>query len=79
VQAVINLRVTWPFLAIRESNRSPAFFTVPKGAVVETSYELDHLGLVRIKLQNQLLFAFMRDLRESAEPVDRRMSSSATA
>jgi hypothetical protein len=68
VQPVLNLRVTTPFLAMRESNQRPAFLTVPKGALVETSYELDHPGLVRIKLQDQSLFAFMRDLRESAEP-----------
>jgi hypothetical protein len=66
----MNLRVTSAFLAMRESNQSPAFLMVPKGAVVETSYELDHPGLVRIKLQDQPLFAFIRDLRESAEPVD---------
>jgi hypothetical protein len=70
VQAVVNLRVTCPFLAMRESNQSPAFCTIPKGAVVETSYELDHPGLVRIKLQDQPLFAFIRDLRENAEPLD---------
>jgi hypothetical protein len=55
--------------AMRESNQSPAFLTVSKGAVVETSYDLDYPGLVRIKLQGQPLFAFIRDLRESAEPV----------
>jgi hypothetical protein len=79
VQAVLNLLVTSPFLAMRESNQSPAFLTVPKGAVVETTYELDHPGLVRITLQDQPLFAFIRDLRESAELVDRSMSFSASA
>jgi hypothetical protein len=70
VQAVLNLRVISPFLAMRESNQSPAFLTVPKGAIVETSNELHQPGLVLIKLADQLLFAFMRDLRESAEPLD---------
>ena len=70
MQAVLNLRVISPFLAMRESNLSPAFLTVPKGAVLETSDELDQPGLVRIKLQDQPLFAFIRDLRESAEPLD---------
>lgn len=79
VQAVLNLRVICPFLAMRESNQSPAFLTVPKGAVVETSYDLNYPGLVRIKLQDQALFAFIRDLRESAELVDSAMSASATA
>ena len=46
------------------------YIMVPKGAVVETSYELDQPGLVRIKLADQPLFVFMGDLRESAEPVD---------
>jgi hypothetical protein len=71
VQAVLNLRVTSPFLAMRESNESPAFLMVPKGAVVETSFDLYKPGLARIKMQDQPLFAFIRDLRESAEPVDR--------
>jgi hypothetical protein len=70
VQAVLNLRVICPFLAMRESNQSPAFLTVPKGAALETSFDLHQAGLVRIKLQDQPLFAFIRDLRESAEPVD---------
>ena len=78
MQAVLNLRVICPFLAMRESNQSPALLTVPKGAVVETSYDLSYPGLVRIKLQDQALFAFIRDLRESAELVDSPMSLSAT-
>src|ERR1700693_87339 len=69
VQAVLNLRVTSPFLAMRESSLSPAFLTVPKGAIVQTSNELHQPGLVLIRLEDQLLFAFMRDLRESAEPL----------
>jgi hypothetical protein len=59
---------------MRQSSLRPAFFTVPKGAVVETSYELHQPGLVLIKLEDQSLFAFMRDLREQAEPVDRSAS-----
>ena len=70
MQAVLNLRVIFPFLAMRESSLSPAFITIPKGAVVETSNELHQPGLVLIRLADQLLFAFMRDLRENAEPLD---------
>jgi hypothetical protein len=55
---------------MRESNLSPAFITVPKGAVVEISSEFHQFGLVQIKLENQPLFAFMRDLRERAETVE---------
>ena len=77
MQAVLNLRVISSFLAMRESSLSPAFITVPKGAVVETSNELHQPGLVLIKLADQLLFAFMRDLRESAEPLDGCASLSA--
>lgn len=81
VQAVLHLRVVSPFLAMRESSLSPAFFTVPKGAVLETSYELHQPGLVQIKVgdQDQPLFAFMRDLRERAEPVDDHLSFSVEA
>jgi hypothetical protein len=64
---------------MRESNQSPAFFTVPKGAVVETSYEPHQPGLVQIRVADQPLLAFMRDLRESAEPLDRGASFSAEA
>ena len=70
MQAVLNLRVTSPFFAIRQSSQGPAFFTVPKGAVVETTEELEQPGLVPITVENQPLFAFLRDLRERAEPVD---------
>jgi hypothetical protein len=79
VQAQLNLRVISPFLAMRESSLSPAFLMVPKGAVLETSFDLHQPGLVRIKLKDQPLFAFIRDLRESTEPVERGMSLSATA
>ena len=79
MQAVLNLRVISPFLAMRESSLSPAFVTVPKGAVVETSNELHQPGLVLIKLADQLLFAFIRDLRESAEPLDDCMALAARA
>jgi hypothetical protein len=58
---------------MRDSNLSPAFLTVPKGAVVETSCEFHESGLVQIKLEDQQLYAFMRDLRELAEAVDEPM------
>ena len=77
VPAVLNLRVTSPSLAMSESSRRPAFITVPKGAVVETPGELHQPGLVMIKLADQPLLAFMRDLRENAEPVDRGRSFAA--
>jgi hypothetical protein len=70
VQAVFQFRVVSPFLAMRESSVSPAFLTVPKGAILETFNELHQPGLVLIKLADQMLFAFIRDLRESAEPFD---------
>ena len=70
MQAVLSLRVISPFFAIRRSNQLPAFFTVPKGAVVETTEELDQSpGLVSITVEDQPLLAFIRDLRERAEPV----------
>jgi hypothetical protein len=71
VQALLHLRVVSPFLSIRQSNQRPAFFTVPKGAVVETTDDLDQAGLVPIEVGDQLLLAFRRDLRERAELVKR--------
>ena len=79
MQAVLNLRVISPFLAMRESSLSPAFLMIPKGAVLETSFDLDQPGLVRIKLQDQPLFAFIRDLRESTEPLDACVALAARA
>jgi hypothetical protein len=64
-------RVTSQFFAMRESTLEPAFLTVPKGAVVETCCEFHDSGLVKIKVGDQPLFAFMRDLREKAQPLDR--------
>jgi hypothetical protein len=55
---------------MRDSNLAPAFLTVPKGAVVETSSERHQPGLIPITVDSQPLLAFMRDLREQAEPVD---------
>lgn len=69
MQAVLNLRVISPFFAIRQSNHGPAYFTVPKGAVLQTAFEPDLPGLVPIKIEDQPLLAFNRDLRERAEPV----------
>jgi hypothetical protein len=65
----MNLRVTSAFVAIRQSSTGPAYFTVPKGAVLETSFERDLPGLVPITLEDQPLLAFIRDLRERAEPI----------
>jgi hypothetical protein len=69
VQDLLHLRVVSAFYAIRQSTHGPAYFTVPKGAVVETAFEPDFPGLVPITLDDQPLFAFIRDLRERAEPV----------
>ena len=67
VSALLHLRVVSPFFAFRQSSNSPAFCTIPKGAVVETLADSDQGGLVSIKLEDQPLLAFMRDLQERAE------------
>jgi hypothetical protein len=70
VSALLHLRVVSPFLAFRQSSGTPAFCTVPKGAVVESPGETSRGGLVGIKLDDQSLLAFRRDLEERAEPLD---------
>jgi hypothetical protein len=55
---------------MRDSNLTPAFVTVPKGAVIEISREVYEPWLVQITMDNQPLLAFMRDLRELAEPIN---------
>ena len=65
----VFLRAVCPFLAMHQSTLAPAFFTIPKGAVIKTTYQTEQPGLVQIQVENQPLFAFMRDLREQAEPI----------
>ena len=70
MQAVLHLRVTSPFVAFRESRDRPAFCVVPRGAVVESSSAPPQGGLVPIKVDDQSLLAFTRDLQDRAEPLD---------
>jgi hypothetical protein len=70
MQAVLHLRVTSAFVAFRDSSDKPAFCIVPKGAVVERFNDSTQRGLVPIKLDDQSLLAFPRDLQDRAEPLD---------
>ena len=70
MQAVLHLRVTSPFVAFRDSSDRPAFCIVRRGAVVESSNDSSQCGLVPIKVDDQSLLAFTRDLQERAEPLD---------
>ena len=70
MQAVLHLRVISPFVAFRESRDKPAFWVVPRGAVVESSSDPSQGGLVPIKVDDQSLLAFTRDLQDRAEPLD---------
>ena len=70
MSALLHLRVVSPFFAFRNSSDRPAFCTIPKGAVVETLNGSGQGGLVPIKVEDQSLLAFIRDLQERAEPLD---------
>jgi len=67
--SVVRLRVTEPFLTVTPTTNS-SFVTLPQGTVIETSDDLARPGLHPIKLDDQDLLAFTRDIRERTEPED---------
>ena len=63
-------RVTSSFVAFKSFTRNHGFVTVPEGAIIETfSADLYHPGLLPIKLGDEELDAFARDIKERTEPL----------
>jgi hypothetical protein len=61
-------RVVNAFVAVTNPERSRGTFaTVPTGAIIETDSDLHEPGLIEIKLRDQTLWAFTRDVQERAE------------
>lgn len=67
--AAVSYRVLAPFVVIQPFSHRPPFVTVPRGAVIETREEIRSPGLAEIRLNNQPLLAFMRDIEEHTEPL----------
>ena len=68
---VVRRRVVSPILA----TKARGFVTLPVGSIIETSDSLDEPGLHSIKLGNEELFAFTRDIEERSEPIDQPAES----
>ena len=68
--AVIRFRVISPFVVIQPFINLPPFVTVPLGSIIETREEIQSPGLAEIRLDNQPLLAFMRDIEERTEPLN---------
>jgi len=78
MQSVARFRVISSFLAVQLSAQKERFVTVPIGAIIETSADLQEPGLVTISLNGGTLLAFHRDIMERSELVDdRRLSHGA--
>ncbi|HYK17167.1 MAG TPA: hypothetical protein VEV37_04060 [Bryobacteraceae bacterium] len=61
-------RVVSSFVAVTNPERSRGTFaTVPTGAIIETESDLEEPGLIEIRIRNQSLWAFARDIQERSE------------
>jgi hypothetical protein len=66
---ITRFRVLSPFVAFHTVVTKKPFLTVPVGSIVETREEFHSPGLFEIRLNDQPLLAFMRDIEESTEPM----------
>lgn len=62
-------KVVSPFLAVRKANQPRGFVTVPMGAIIEVSGVPPEPGLMAVKLGNEDLLVFTRDIRDRSEPL----------
>ena len=66
---ITRFRVLSPFVAFHTVVTDKPFLTVPVGSIVETREEFHSPGLFEIRLNDQPLLAFMRDIDECTEPM----------
>ena len=66
---IARFRVVSPFLAFHAVDTNKPFLTVPVGSIIETREEVHSPGLFEIRLNDQPLLAFMRDIEECTEPM----------
>ena len=67
---VARFRVVSAFVAFHPFIKTKPFVTVPLGSIFETRQEIQSPGLTEIRLNDQPLFAFMRDIEERAQRMD---------
>jgi hypothetical protein len=65
--SVVRHRVFSPILT---TTKARGFVTIPAGSIVETSDDMYEPGLHSIRLGNEELFAFTRDIEERSERID---------
>jgi len=66
---VTRLRVVAPFVVFHAVVTNKPFLTVPIGSIVETREEFHSPGLFEIRVNDEPLLAFMRDIAECTEPI----------
>jgi len=66
---IVRFRVLSSFVAFHTVVTNKSFLTVPVGSIVETREEFHSPGLFEIRVNDQPLLAFMRDIEESTEPM----------
>jgi hypothetical protein len=62
-----RFRVHTPFLAICQRDRKAVLFTLATGSILETPSDLEEPGLIKIKVGEENLFAFVRDILERCD------------
>jgi hypothetical protein len=67
---ITRFRVLSSFVAFHTVVTNKPFLTVPIGSIIETGEEFHSPGLFEIRLNDQPLLAFMRDIEECTEPMD---------
>jgi hypothetical protein len=67
---IARFRVLSPFVAFHTVVTNKPLLTVPVGSIVETHDEFHSPGLFEIRLNDQPLLAFMRDIEECTEPIE---------
>jgi hypothetical protein len=67
---IARFRVLSSFVAFHVVATNKPFLSVPVGSIVETCEEFHSPGLFEIRLDDQPLLAFMRDIDECTEPMD---------
>ena len=66
---ITRFRVLSSFVAFHTVVTNKQFLTVPVGSIIEIREEFHSPGLFEIRLNDQPLLAFMRDIDECTEPM----------
>lgn len=61
---VVRLRVTDTIIAVSPIPANPDLVTIPAGAVLETTDNINNLGLHPVTYDGRKLLVFTRDIRE---------------